>query len=392
MTDVIVDAHTSDAGAVVHIGFSTGVGAKFHSIWLRDNSFDKSTRSVGNGQRLVTICDIDPCASVTQLEILDDGQTAALTFAPDGISSHFSSQWLLEHRYDTMTNESIRQSGWVSDRHETWRNSSLQDRIPRASWPELRSSPQVLLQWLLSVDRYGFAVIDGMPLESGALCQVVETFGFVRETNYGRWFDVVAEVTPQNLANTNLGLQAHTDNPYRDPVPTLQLLACLENSVDGGESPIVDGFAIAEYLQQHDQWAFDILSRYPVRFAYEGSNEVSLTSKRPIFELGPDGELLAVRFNNRSAAPFVDIAFDEMEEFYRAYRKFAECIDDPNFSVRFKLAPGEAFIVDNTRVLHARTEFHGSGKRWLQGCYADKDGLLSTLRVLQRSISKVETG
>jgi len=34
-------------------------------------------------------------------------------------------------------------------------------------------------------------------------------------------------------------------------------------------------------------------------------------------------------------------------------------------------------------VLHARKAFSGIGSRWLQGCYADKDGLLSTLRVLE---------
>lgn len=384
---MIIDTHSSTDGTVVHVGWSTGATARFHTIWLRDNSLDTSTRSVSNGQRLVTICDIDPRTSVIRLEILDGGLILAMTFGPDGITSHFPSEWLFEHRYDNPIIGSERQSGWISDRYETWKNPSMQGRIPRASWSEFRSSPGVLRQWLSAVDRFGFAVLDGMPCESGFLCQVAETFGFVRETNYGRWFDVVAEVTPHNLANTNLGLQAHTDNPYRDPVPTLQMLACLENSVLGGESAIVDGFAIAEFLQKHDRSAFDILSRFPVRFAYEGSYDVSLTSKRPIFELGPDGELLAVRFNNRSAAPFVDIAFDKMEEFYRAYRKFAECLDDSDFSVRFKLAPGEAFIVDNTRILHARTAFHGSGKRWLQGCYVDKDGLLSTLRVLERTTS-----
>ena len=40
------------------------------------------------------------------------------------------------------------------------------------------------------------------------------------------------------------------------------------------------------------------------------------------------------------------------------------------------------FYVDNTRVLHARKAFSGSGFRWLQGCYADKDGLLSTLAAI----------
>lgn len=382
---MIIDIHTSSADMVVHVGWSTGETARFHAIWLRDNSLDPSTRNANNGQRLVTICDINPRTSIAWVEILDDGHTVAMTFAPDGVTSRFPSRWLLEHRYDAPISEAVRQSGWISDRHETWMNSSMHNRIPRASWSDLQSSPRVLLDWLSAVDRFGFAVLDGVPCESSALCSVAETFGFVRETNYGRWFDVVAEVTPHNLANTNLGLQAHTDNPYRDPVPTLQILACLENSVEGGKSAIVDGFAIAQFLQEHDRPAFDILSRFPVRFAYEESGDVVLKAKRPIFELGPDGELLAVRFNNRSAAPFVDIAFDEMDEFYRAYRKFAECIDDPEFAVTFKLAPGEAFIVDNTRILHARTAFHGSGKRWLQGCYVDKDGLLSTLRVLERS-------
>ena len=43
------------------------------------------------------------------------------------------------------------------------------------------------------------------------------------------------------------------------------------------------------------------------------------------------------------------------------------------------IEPGESFIVDNTRVLHARKGYSGNGSRWLQGCYADKDSLKSTL-------------
>ena len=40
--------------------------------------------------------------------------------------------------------------------------------------------------------------------------------------------------TPSNLAYTGLPISPHTDNPYRDPVPTVQLLHCLSNAVDGG--------------------------------------------------------------------------------------------------------------------------------------------------------------
>ena len=49
-----------------------------------------------------------------------------------------------------------------------------------------------------------------------------------------------------------------------------------------------------------------------------------------------------------------------------------------------RLAQGDCLIFDNTRVLHARTAFGmspGSPGRHLQGCYADLDGLASTLAV-----------
>ena len=43
------------------------------------------------------------------------------------------------------------------------------------------------------VRRHGFAVMTGTPTEPGTLCKVAELFGYVRETNYGRFFEVRAE-------------------------------------------------------------------------------------------------------------------------------------------------------------------------------------------------------
>jgi gamma-butyrobetaine dioxygenase len=79
-----------------------------------------------------------------------------------------------------------------------------------------------------------------------------------------------------------------------------------------------------------------------------------------------------------------------MEAYYAAYRQFAEIIDDPAMEVTFRLSPGESFLVDNTRVLHARKGYSGAGTRWLQGCYADKDGLYSTLAAMQTSQEAAE--
>ena len=108
-----------------------------------------------------------------------------------------------------------------------------------------------------------------------------------------------------------------------------------------------------------------------------------LQSRRPMIELVPDGELIGVRFNNRSTATISDVPFTDMETYYAAYRRMGEIIDDPAMEVTFRLEPGESFLLDNRRVLHARKGYSGSGKRWLQGCYADMDSLNSKLAVLE---------
>ena len=73
--------------------------------------------------------------------------------------------------------------------------------------------------------------------------------------------------------------------------------------------------------------------------------------------------------------------------FYSAIQRFAGIIDDPSMEVAFRLNPGNSFNVDNTRVLNARKAFSGSGSRWLQGAYADRDSLQSRHRVLARQFA-----
>ncbi|MBZ9819284.1 gamma-butyrobetaine dioxygenase [Mesorhizobium sp. CA4] len=375
---MLATATLGDGGRVIALGWKDGTVSRFHAIWLRDNALDDKTRSDGNGQRLITILDIPAETRIGAAEI--KGGALEVTFAPEGKTASFSASWLRAHAYDR---KEAREPGWTGSDIERWTKATMQNSVPRAAYADASSDSNVLRQWLAAVRSFGFAVMDGLPAESGALCKVAELFGYIRETNYGRWFEVRAEVNPNNLAYTNLGLQAHTDNPYRDPVPTLQILACIENTVEGGESSVIDGFAVAAALQSENPDGFRLLSSYPARFEYAGSSGVRLQSKRPMIELGPDGELICIRFNNRSLAPAVDVPFAEMDKYYAAYRRFAELIEDPAFEVTFKLEAGQSFIVDNTRVMHARKAFSGSGKRWLQGCYADKDGLLSTLAAIE---------
>ena len=77
--------------------------------------------------------------------------------------------------------------------------------------------------------------------------------------------------------------------------------------------------------------------------------------------------------------------FQDMDKFYRAYRKFAELIHSDQFNVHFRLEPGDIFGFNNRRVLHGRTEFDpNSGRRHLQGYYIDRAEIIGRLNFFKK--------
>ncbi len=389
---VLADVSVSKDGSYLTLNVGDRA-VRFHAVWLRDNTLDANSVSSQNGQRLLTLLQQPSgvtlaSARVTELAsgepvVAESGVfnsvVVQVCFEDIDTVYQFPVSWLLEHVYDRPVSAN---PGWTSAAIERW-GGNLQNRIPVIDFADACEDRKALGDWLAAIERYGFAKMCGLPDDPDSLLEVTRLFGFVRETNYGKTFDVRVEARPVNLAYTGQGLQAHTDNPYRRPAPTMQILACIENTVDGGESIVVDGFNAAGILLREQPEHFNLLHSYCARFQFSGGDDTCLSSRAPMIELAPDGELVAVRFNNRSAAPFQDIPFDKMRSYYDAYRNFSEIIERSENEVEFRLQSNELFIVDNTRVLHSRRAFSGAGKRWLRGCYPDKDGMLSTLAVIQ---------
>jgi gamma-butyrobetaine dioxygenase len=227
------------------------------------------------------------------------------------------------------------------------------------------------------VVRDGIGFLAGAGSEPGTVERLVARFGYVRETNYGRLFDVREELAATHLAYTPVGLDLHTDNPYRDPVPTLQVLHVIEAAAEGGESQFADGFAHAAALRAAAPARFAALATTPVAFAYVGPAGERYEASAPIVETSAAGEVVGVRLNHRSlrSPPLA-----EAEAWYEAYLDFYSRVHAPAARLARKLAPGDLVIFDNRRVLHGRSPYSGGAvRRWLQGCYADIDGLKATL-------------
>jgi gamma-butyrobetaine dioxygenase len=369
---------TSQNGGELELG-SDGYMLRFPAVWLRDNCPCAECRDPGSGQKLNDITELPEGLAVSAAE--DAGDSVVVTFAPDGHRSAFSRAWLAGHALDGHGDG----DGRTEDDKELWPLADLAARaggLPEGRWPCYLAEPAERARVLDAVLRWGFVLLHDVPAEPGLVLEVAASFGFVRETNYGRLFDVRIEPRPGNLAYTSRRILPHTDNPYRDPAPTVQLLHCLRAAGEGGDTGLVDGFAAARELRATDRETFDLMARIPVPFGYKDKS-TELRASQPLIELDPRGRVRGVRFNNRSAGP-VRLPYAEVIAFYAAYRRWAGLLAQPERRLNLRLAPGDCLVFDNTRILHARTAFSVTGGRHLQGCYADLDGLASTLAVLRR--------
>jgi gamma-butyrobetaine dioxygenase len=361
-------------------GFRWSEVLAYPAVWFRDNCSCDDCRDPRSQQKYLRVTDLSPELSISNVE--EFGDKIVLTFLPDGHRSVFERSWFLSASCSTVG------VGRSEQNKVLWSASDLEPTTQHSTWSTYCSDVATRLRMLRGIDQLGFAILHDTPTDELTVLRVARSFGFVRETNYGEYFDVRVEANPSNLAFTGAAISPHTDNPYRDPVPTMQLLHCLGNQVMGGESGLVDGFHAAAILRENHPRLFDVLTRTPVTFAWSDQNNV-LIAERPMIELDSLGRICAVRFNNRSMQTmWLDAT--RLRDFYEAYRCFADILERPDLMVRFRLEAGDCVIFDNTRLLHARTAFveSSSGRRHLQGCYADLDGLSSTVTVLEREFGR----
>jgi len=358
------------------IDWQDGKQSRLFAHWLRDHCQMPTSRNLNNGQRLFSVVDI-PEETYIEKAYKDDKGNVCVLFQPENHLSVFSQNWLSKNCYDLNLHFDDR-----SERQKKlWQKDTFEAGLPFVDFESICNDVSSKLDMLRLIRDVGFVVLENVPTKEGQVLKVISELGYTRETNYGALFEVRTEVNPNNLAYTNMGLGSHTDNPYRDPVPTVQLLHCLESSTEGGDSVLVDGFKAAAVLRQESKEDFDILTRTWINFRFSDT-KTDLRSRVPMIELNDNNEIVKVRYNNRSIDT-INLPIDKIRHFYKAYRHWSEIIERDDLKITFKLSEGDLMLLDNTRIMHARTTFSKKGKRHLQGAYTDLDGLYSQLNVLE---------
>ena len=258
-------------------------------------------------------------------------------------------------------------------------------RPPPFVYDDFIHNDAYLLSALQSFLRYGYLHLKEAPYHLDEIETTIRRFSVLRETNYGRIFDVKPKPNLTNLADSHRGLEPHTDNPYRGPPPSIQILHVLKPADIGGETILVDGLSLIERLKKTHSEYLEILSSVPVRFGWRDADH-DHTHQAPIIETNDTGNDFIIRFNHRSMIEPV-ITGLKARKWQEAYQSLSALIHDEHLRISLRLEEGDILIMNNHRILHGRSAFDDDqSQRWLKGAYIEMDGLKSKTRSLMKTM------
>ena len=350
-----------------------GQKKEIHPFWLRERVNGESFIDEGTQQRLFDPTKLEEDIKINSLNLSD--QFLEITFN-DGAYTKFAIQNILREFSDEDGIKKIKKVEWDSS-FTNFKNFKFEDNF---------FNEKVMYDALIDFYKFGFVIFKDVPTKNNFITNFANSIGSIRRTNFGEFFNVKSKPNPNDLAYTSLALAPHTDNPYRNPVPCIQMLHCIENEVNGGLSTLVDGYTVTEKLKKDFQDYYNILTDVKVRFQFIDQS-VILEDWAEMIQLNEKKEFKQVRFSPRlDFVPLMEK--NKLELFYSARKKISELYNSDLYRVEFKLSPGDLLMMDNYRLLHGRTSYDTSqGNRFLQGCYIDYDSTEGKLKHLKRKFN-----
>lgn len=377
------DFASHPAGALPILGIDSGfvtaqwpdgVSGRFHALFLRENEVTPGVVDHVTRERETEIDRLP--ADTAPTGVRQAGDAVEVTFASDGHVGRFDPGWL----------RSMAEGRWRPEHdipaQTPWEAAAMPEP-PTFDGPSVMTNDTALRDWLSATWAHGFARLRNLPTDTGTAQAVGERIGTVRNSNFGFLFSVETKPDPDSTAYTSAALDGHTDLATRETQPGLQILLCRENTATGGASTMADGFAVAEAIRQDDPDAFDALTTLKWVFTNR-HRDTDYRHSGPIVELSASGQITEIR-NTGFLRFFPDMDEANVARAYCALRLFSAHCRSNRFLSRTLFSAGDLILFDNRRMMHGRDSFDPqSGIRRLEGCYLDRDEILSRLRVLAR--------
>ncbi|KAF2281335.1 Clavaminate synthase-like protein [Westerdykella ornata] len=377
-----------------------GASRVFDTVFLRDSCACPRCVDPHSRQKLFQTSDIPANleASCRTVEDADKGVMVEVEWHNDvpGYGPEHRTRHSIDWLRRALNTEVELRSGVRHDERVLWDRQRITKDNKWVDYNEYMSQDEALFSALLHLHRYGLLFLRNVPESEESVVQIASRIGNLKDTLYGRTWDVKSKPHAENIAYTQQFLGLHMDLLYTSNPPHLQLLHSLRARAPRGESFFSDSFHAAHQLHARSPFHFRTLCTFPVTYHYHHPPNHHYHFTRPTIELHPypkysEPSNLAIRNVNWSPpfqAPFEARIGGEnhaaLRNYLAAARAFEKLLSAEENLYEYRLEEGECVVFDNRRVLHARRAFDAAkGERWLKGAYVDDDVFFSRLRVLQ---------
>lgn len=352
----------------LEVTWTDGLVTRYPWLWLRDHAHGDESLHPVTHQRSVFTARVP--RGLRGLDARFEGEDLVVTWDVLEPESRLPVSFLRSYRQPRVPRASL-------DLPVTmWTGATLSP--PTIAYNDVMRSDAGVAQWLGRATQFGLCLVTGTPPTAGATDELLRRAAHARSTILGTFWENSGDLAVGDGVAPSVELRGHTDGTSSHDAPGYRLEHCISATGTGGDTTLVDGFAVARRLESEAPELFELLSTLavPGRLRRDG---VDLQSTRPVFRHDHTGRLVQVSFNNYERAPFL-LDDHDMVEFYDAIRLFDEVTNEPSMQWRHVLQPGEALLVDNWRVLHGRAAF--TGERRVCGGYLNREDVESRLRTL----------
>jgi hypothetical protein len=345
----LVSAQVDAGSALVALRWADGLMREFHPLWLLDNC--ATQRRQGSRQKIRSAAELPRTPRVATATA--DTDVLRIQWEHDHDPSTFCSEWLRGHGSSSLADApaATPPAPPVEEGATVWPSSAAHPTlaVTRFAFADLLSGGEAARwAWLSAIADHGATLIEGVPQTVPAARREVEgqvggegkavdgvsfvasLLGPLQPNIYGNLFDVVSvgggAAQAINVAYTSEGIGPHMDLCYYESPPGLQLLHCLrfDADVSGGESFLIDSFAVAEAIRAAAPEAFEALSSLPATFVKDHSKRdqpVLLSYQRPHFAIEPHTRrLTGVFWSPPFEGPLRGLSPDQTTRYYSAYR------------------------------------------------------------------------
>ena len=182
---------------LVTVAMSDGSSVECNRFWLRDNC-------PSNGDRASLFRSFSVASMTDELTIVRAEVTSgelSVEFS-DGVEDRFPVELLVQARPTV-------------DEAPLWRAWKTGDAPIEFSFRDVQPAGAARHALLEAVARDGVVIVTAIPADGSATETMASWLGPIRETDFGRIFDIVTEPDPFTPSQSESALDPHTDDPYR---------------------------------------------------------------------------------------------------------------------------------------------------------------------------------